>query len=97
MQPPWSIATSTITDYVNATGIAPADGVRRLLGQGFDGAPASRVAAARALGNCLRIDPGLAGSGPPEIRDAVMRTGAPPACRPPPGQGHVPGGLGLIR
>ena len=54
---PASAAAQVIADYVGAVGIAPPDAIRRLTGGCFGADPADRVAAARALGDCLRIDP----------------------------------------
>jgi hypothetical protein len=67
-------AASSIGDYVKAAGLAPADAVRRLIGQCFDGAPAARVAASRTLRDCLGIDPRAGDDLPSAIHDAVMRT-----------------------
>ena len=71
---PAPAAARVITDYVGAVGIAPSDAIRRLTEVCFGADPADRVAAARALGDCLRIDPQAGDALPPEIRDAVLRT-----------------------
>ena len=87
---PATDTASTIAEYVNATGIAPAEAVRRLTGQCFDEAPAARVAAARALGDCLRIDPQAGDALPPVIRDAALHTASLAAAGLPPDKAAAP-------
>jgi hypothetical protein len=87
---PASDTTSAIIDYVSAIGTAPPDALRRLTGQCFDGVPTARVAAARALADSLRIDPEIADSVPPEIREAVVRTASLADVGLPPGKALAP-------